>query len=129
MGSKTCALTISTCPVFPVETFILFTAVTLQEDDMAVHTSAYLPSIPLLLALLPFINDPLAVMFALSRHLIGHSFADPRRLPDSVFRLPSLEASYLALIRFNQPALLPLSGLPLPPNPFGHHPPGMSPLA
>jgi hypothetical protein len=61
LGARdTYALTYLVAVAIPVETFTLFTAVTLREEEMVVYTPSHLHSMHWLLALLPFINDALA---------------------------------------------------------------------
>ena len=86
-ATETQALTNLASVAIPVETFILFTAVTLREEEMAVYTHSDLHPISGLLALLPLINVALAAVFALPGLLTGHRVVDPRRPHDPLSRL------------------------------------------
>ena len=81
----------------PVETFILFTAVTLREKEMVVYTPSHLHPISGLLALLSLINGALAAVFALPNLLTGQRVVNPRRPHDPL--------SLLAFFRRVSPAL------------------------
>ena len=75
----------------PVETFILYTVVTLQEEERAVRTPSY--PYPLLgfLAFLPFNNGALAAILSRSGHLIERLSTRLRRtlhIPSSGSRPP-----------------------------------------
>ena len=89
----------------PVEPFILFTAVTLREEEMVIYTPSHLHSIHWLLAILPFINGVLATVFAPLGLLTGHFFAGPRRPRDPLIRLSVLGVSHQASTMLSQPAL------------------------
>jgi hypothetical protein len=92
----------------PVETCILFTAITLREEEMVTHTPPHLHPISGLLAFLSLAYGALATVLALLGLLTRQRVVDPRRPHDSSSRLTLVRA-------FHQSATLlsPLS-LPLP---------------
>jgi len=62
----TYALTNLVSVAIPVETFIFFTAVTLREEEMVIHTPPHLHPISGLMTFLPLTKGALAAVLALS---------------------------------------------------------------
>ncbi len=107
-GRDTQALTDVVSVAIPLETFILFTSVTLREEEMVVYTPSYRHPIPGMSTLLPFINGALATVFALTCLMVGKRVMDPRRSYDPLSQLSSFGASHQPSTRLS-PFSLPSS--------------------
>ena len=75
--------------IIPVETLVLYTDVTLQEEEMAAHIPFYPHPIPRLLTFMPFINNALVVILAFSIYLTRRLLEGPRRPPARLIWLSS----------------------------------------
>ena len=78
-AKDTKALTDLVSVAIPVETFILFTAITLREEDLVTHTPPHRHPTSGWLALLSLTYGALVAVIALPSYLTGHRVVDPRR--------------------------------------------------
>jgi len=81
-ATDTLALTDLVSVAFPVEPFILYTAVTLWEEEMVAHTLSHRHPASGWMASLSLTYGVFDAVFALPGHLTGHGVKDPRKSQD-----------------------------------------------
>jgi hypothetical protein len=94
--------------VIPVETFILFTTMTLREEEMGTNTPFHLHPTYGLLAFLSLTNGTLATILALPSLLIEQRAMNPRRPHDPPNQLTLYQVSHQPATILN-PLSLPIS--------------------
>jgi hypothetical protein len=112
-----------------VETFILFTAVTLREEEMAILTPYHPHPISGLLALPPITNGALATVFTLPSRLTRLSAADPLQPHYSSIRITIFRATHQIMTILSPLFLSPPRWSKMLPSATGHPCPRMSLLA
>jgi hypothetical protein len=87
------ALTNLVSVAIPVETFIIYTELTLREEEMVTHIPFHREPIPTWLAVMSLTYGVLAAVIAMSSHLTGQRVVDPRWSHDSPSRLTLIRTS------------------------------------
>ena len=88
------ALTDLVSVAIPVETFILYTAIILREEEMTTHTPSHRHPTSGWLALLSLTYGVFDAVFALPCHLAGHGVKDPHSSHDLPSRLAPLLVAF-----------------------------------